>query len=117
MPRRSIPFLLISLSLILSGCGKVKELGSLASAAKNAAKDSAREQSSTPAASAAVAAYTPPAYGHLTGSQIENYIKIRQRAKQYEDAGRHDLDQRIKDREGKSVGIGDIVGSYGALAN
>jgi hypothetical protein len=117
MPRRSIPFLLISLSFVFSACGKVKELRTLASSAKNAVTDSAREQSTTKATSAAVAAYTPPADGHLTGSQIENYIKIRQRAKQYEEAGRHDLDQRIKDGEGKNLGVTDVVGSYGALAN
>ena len=122
MPRRFVIFLLVSLSLILTGC-KLKEVGgALASAAKNAVTDAEKNHGTTASTttatqSTAVGAYTPPADGRLTGTQIENYIKIRQRAKQYEEAGRHQMEQQIKDGEGKSPGIADLVGVSGAMQN
>ena len=121
MRRRNLFFIALSLSFLFSSACKVKELVAKASAAAQDAKDRA----AGPASAAAHASgnslgagdYAAPADGHLTGTEVENYIKIRQRAKQYEEAGRHDMEQRMKAREGKQPSLGDMIGSMGAMEN
>ena len=55
--------------------------------------------------------YTPPADGHLTGDQIQNFMKIRTRAKVIENVARRDLAERTKlsEKENKSPSINDII--------
>ena len=60
--------------------------------------------------------YTPPADGHLTGTQVENFIKIRQRAKVIEDVGRRELAEQAKKSEGKENGISDFIKGSRSMA-
>lgn len=64
----------------------------------------------------AEAKYTPPADGHLTGTQIENFIKIRERAKVIENVGHRELEERIKKGENKQPSLTDFVQSSRAMA-
>ena len=60
--------------------------------------------------------YTPPADGHLTGTQVENFIKIRQRAKVIEDVGRRELAEQAKNSEGKQNGLSDFIKGSRSMA-
>ena len=61
--------------------------------------------------------YTPPADGHLTGDQIQNFMKIRTRAKVIENVARRDITERAKTSEGKDPTLNDAFqfGKMGAL--
>ena len=115
MPRHRIVLAVLTVSSLLSGC-KVKELVTSAIAAKDAVK-AASAATTTAAPGTTHGSFTPPADGHLTGTEVENYIKIRQRAKQFEEAGRHDMEQRAKAMEGKQPSLADMVGAAGNLEN
>lgn len=58
---------------------------------------------------AAEAKYTPPADGRLTGTQIENFIKIRARAKVIENVAHREIEERAKKSEGKQPSLTDVM--------
>ena len=52
--------------------------------------------------------YQAPADGHLTGTQIENFIKIRQRAKLIENVAHREIEERAK-KSGGQTSLTDII--------
>ena len=52
--------------------------------------------------------YNPPPDGRLTGTQIENFIEIRKRAKVIENVAHREIEERAKS-EGKQTSLSDII--------
>jgi len=61
--------------------------------------------------------YTPPADGRLTGAQVENFIKIRQRAKVIENEARHELEIQGKKTEDKQSALVTVMAASGPMGN
>ena len=53
--------------------------------------------------------YNPPADGRLTDTQIENFIKIRTRAKVIENVAHREIEERAKKSAGKENSLSDVI--------
>jgi hypothetical protein len=88
--------------------------------AREAVSVSAEQKSPGPIAVAPEARdgqYTPPADGRLTGAQIENFIKIRQRAKVIESQARQQLEVQAQKPGQKQDALVAVMAGAGPMAD
>jgi hypothetical protein len=101
--RRFLLFLVCLFSFVFVGC-KAKELISHAAISHDVQSRGVTDVIKT----ASEEKYSAPADGHLTGTQIENFIKIRQRAKVIEDVAHREIVERGK-KPGQDVSLTDVM--------
>ena len=104
MQRRAFVLAVCLLSSVFGGC-KVKSVISQAAVSHDIGARGLTDVLKT----ADEAKYTPPADGRLTGTQIENFIKIRKRAKVIENVAHREIEERAKKSEGHQNSISDIL--------
>lgn len=112
MTRRNLLLLTCSLAvLILSSCKGESPIS--AAAVSHDLKD---RGVTDVIKTASEAKYTPPADGHLTGAQVENFIAIRKRAKIIEETGRRELAERAKSTSSASPSLTDMISGARGVA-
>jgi hypothetical protein len=108
--RRSLVLLVCLLSFVFVGC-KAKELLSHAVTSHDIGSRGLTDVLKT----ATESKYQAPADGHLTSTQVENFIKIRARAKVIENVAHREIEERAKKPAGQPsltdiIQAGRIVG-------